>query len=60
MGVEKSADAEIHIAMKKGIGLTPSWVARDKAKGKPKAAAALFVINAVMTLEIRYNAPSRI
>ena len=46
--------------MKNGMGFTPSCDAMDNASGKPKAAAALLVIKAVITLEIRYNAPSRI
>ena len=45
--MEKLAEAAMQMTTKKGIGLTPNWVDRDKAMGKASAAAALLVISSV-------------
>ena len=58
MGVANEADAAIAIAMKNGRGLTPIWFAADKATGKIRAAAALFVIISVKTVVKRYTPAS--
>ena len=46
----------MQIAIKKGIGLTFSWVAVDNATGNAKAAAALLVISSVITFVVIYKA----
>ena len=59
MGVEKLAEAAIQITTKNGTGLTPNCVEMESAKGKAKAAAALFVISSVNRLVMINTAASK-